>query len=212
MIEFATITPSRGDRPELLDFCKHQLSRMTVKPSKSYFITYKPTRFPDLVDRVKEGIHRAKSDGFDFVFIVEDDDFYDKDYFKRIAPTDQDCFIGTELTTYYNLRNKTYDSFLHPRRSSLFTTGFNLTCVKYFDFPKPETIFLDIELWKFAAAKQLKRRFVETGAIGIKHNIGQVGGKGHKMEFKHRDEEMAWLKSKVDTEAYAFYKSLNLNK
>lgn len=210
MIEFATITPSRGDRPELLDLCKHQLSRMTVKPSKSYFISYKPTRFPDLVDRVKEGIHRARVDGFSFVFIVEDDDFYCNDYFEKIAPTENDCFIGSEQTTYYNLRNKTYDSFIHPKRSSLFTTGFNLDCIKFFDFPNPDTIFLDVEMWKFAGQKQLKRRFVETGAIGMKHGIGKVGGKGHKMEMKNRDEEMAWLKSKVDNEAYAFYKQLKL--
>jgi len=131
----------RFDKPsfKLLDFCKHQLSRMTVKPSKSYFVNYKATKLPDLVDRVKEGIHRARVDGFNFVFIVEDDDFYPADYFEKIAPTDNDCFIGCEQTTYYNLRNKTYDSFYHPKRSSLFTTGFNLDCIKYFEWPKPET-------------------------------------------------------------------------
>jgi hypothetical protein len=212
MIEFATITPTRGDRPELLEFCKHQISRMTVKPAKSYFIGYPPTKFPDLVDRIRMGVQRARTDGFSFVFIVEDDDFYPADYFERIAPTDNDCFIGSEQTTYYNLRNKTYDSFLHPKRSSLFTTGFNLDCIKYFEWPKPETIFLDVEMWKFAGQKQLKRRFVETGAIGIKHNTGLVGGKGHKMTFKNMDEEMAWLKSKVDQESYIFYKSLKLKK
>jgi hypothetical protein len=159
---------------------------------------------------MKIGIQRARNDGFTFVFILESDDWYPADYFEKIAPTDSDCFIGSEQTTYYNLRNKTYDSFYHPKRSSLFTTGFNLDCIKFFEFPKPETIFLDVEMWKFAGEKQLKRRFVETSAIGIKHGIGKVGGKGHKLEMKNRDEEMAWLKSKVDQESYIFYKSLKL--
>lgn len=210
MIDFATITCDRGDRPELLDFCKHQLSRMTVKPAKSYFISYKPTHFPDLVDRMKEGITRARRDGFSFVFIVENDDHYPADYFEKIAPTENDCFIGSEQTTYYNLRNKTYDSFYHPKRSSLFTTGFNLDCIKYFEFPHADTIFLDVEMWKFAGQKQLKRRFVETGAIGIKHNLGKVGGRGHKRTFKNQDYALEYLKSKVDNEAFEFYKGLKL--
>lgn len=209
-MEFAAITPDRGDRPELMEFCKHQVSRMTVKPSKHYCISYPPKIFPDLVERVQEGIKRARVDGFEFVFILESDDFYPKDYFEKMKPTEKDCFIGDSTSTYYNLRNNTYDTFVHPNRSSLYNTGFNLSCIKFFDFPSNDTIFLDLLMWKFATKKNLSKRFVNSGSVGIKHNIGQVGGIGHTLTMKNPDISDEWLKQHVDNEAFVFYKTLKL--
>lgn len=209
-MEFATITPDRWDRPELLSFCKHQIDRMTVKPTKSYFITYQPAHFPDLIERVREGIKRAMNDGFEFVFILENDDFYPADYFEKMMPTESDCFIGDNKTTYYNLRNNTYRTFEHSHRSSLFNTGFNLNCIRFFDWPKNSTVFLDIDMWQFANDKGLKRRFVDSGSVGIKHGIGMVGGRGHKMTMKNADPNREHLKTIVDKEAFEFYQKLKV--
>lgn len=197
----------RGDRPELLEFCKYQLSRMEVKPDHSFFIDFPPKNDKiDLVWRVFEGIHRAAEMGFDLVFIVENDDFYDSTYFNHIPDAD---FIGESNTIYYNLRNKTYQNFSHPGRSSLFTTGFKISALKGFR-PNYNERFLDISLWKHANLTGKNMVFRETGAIGIKHNIGLCGGKGHVLRMRNSDENLEWLKENVDSDAYEFYKTLKL--
>jgi len=206
-MKFATITPDRGDRKPLMDFCKYQIGRFEVKPDKSYFIDYAPrSEGIDIVPRVLEGIERAKEDGFDLVFILESDDFYDRTYFNHIPDAD---FIGESNSIYYNLRNKTYQNFNHPGRSSLFTTGFKISALKGFR-PKENDRFLDISLWKYAFDAGKTVAFRETGAIGIKHGIGLCGGKGHKLVMKHKDSNLEWLSEHVDSEAFEFYKNLKL--
>jgi hypothetical protein len=204
---FATITPSRGDRPELLEFCKYQLSRMEVKPDKSYFVDYKPeSERIDLVERVRYGVEQAKADGIDIVFIVEDDDFYPADYFKHFNRLDF-TFWGSETTTYYNLKSRTYSYFQHQGRSSLFTSGFRISALDSFRWTAPKNRFLDISLWEYAMTCG-NPQFVATQAVGIKHNIGLCAGKGHTMRGKNEDESLEWLKRYVDAEAFEFYSGL----
>lgn len=204
---FATITPTRSDRPELLEFCKYQLSRMEVKPDKSYFIDYKPASEKiDLVERVKKGVELAKADGFDTVFILEDDDFYGANYFTHFNRWDYN-FWGSEQTTYYNLKSRTHTTFDHPERSSLFVTGFKISLLDTFPWIAPKNRFLDISLWDFARNVG-KPQFVHPGAIGIKHNMGLCAGKGHQMRGKNNDESLRWLKENTDSTAFEFYTDL----
>lgn len=211
MIRFATITPTRGDRPLLLDFCKRQIDRMKTKPEVAYFIDYEPTsEKPDLIARVRKGIECAQADGLDMVFIVEDDDYYPADYFDNLNIGS--LFFGSPYTYYYNLKNQTYDWWSHNHRSSLFRTGFRISALKGFKWPKETDVFLDIDLWKFAYPQYQnspKIQWRTNRALGIKHGIGLTGGKGHKMTMKHKDQKFEWLKQSVDAEAFDFYKSLS---
>jgi hypothetical protein len=203
---FATITATRNERPKFLAFCKYQLSRMNTKPDKSYFIDYPAIDGKvDLVLRIKKGIELAKADGFELVFIVEDDDFYSKNYFDNIPDAD---FIGEPETFYYNLRNNTYQVFDHPKRSSLFTTGFKISAIEDFRWPHDEYKNLDVALWAHNQKKQIAWR--STGAIGIKHGQGLCGGNGHKWNMKNKDKDWEWLSEHCDPESYAFYKTLEL--
>lgn len=182
---------------------------MNTKPSHAYFIDYPPkSDGVDLVPRIKTGIEFAKRDGFDLVMIVENDDFYNKNYFDNLPDTD---FIGEEKTTYYNLKNKTYQDWRHPRRASLFTTGFKISALQGFDWPTDNERFLDLSLWNYGSQNKKKTiGWRETGAIGIKHGIGLCGGRGHMQRNKYYDQDGEWLKANVDSEALAFYKSLTL--
>lgn len=208
MNDFATITPTRGDRPQFIAHCKWQLSRMTVKPGKSYFIDYAPkTIEKDLSERVQFGISLAKEDGFDKCYIVEDDDFLPVDYFERMAFLNAD-FVGDNRTFYYHLKNNGIDETIHKGRSSLFTTGFRIS--KLVNFRWPTGIFIDIKLWEYARNRRLKTRFADSGAVGIKHGYGITGGIGHKTTiYKRFDTNWEWLRSKVDKESLEFYMSVN---
>jgi hypothetical protein len=212
---FCSITPHRGgERSRLLDFCKVQIDRMTLKPDYSYFIDYKPVNTNvDLVDRVKVGVEQAINDGFEYAFILENDDFYSPNYFKAFEPAMNrgEDFLGVATTTYYNLKNRTWQKFEHPGRSSLFQTGFRLAALKKFNWPTNKTVMLDLYIWAHARVSKnhLTRYFhQEQIALGIKHGQGVCGGKAHGMELKHKDQHHAFLKSSVDLEAFKFYMTL----
>jgi len=208
MEKFAVIIPDRNDRPELTEFCFRQLSRMTKKPDEVIHVNFKPVdEGYDLVERIHYGIMAAKGMGIDLCFIMENDDNYPADYFERFGDMSAD-FFGDDLTFYYNLKNRTFKSFYHKGRSSLFTTGFRASKLDGFQFSGDNMI--DIRLWRWAADKKLKTRWINSGCIGIKHGLGLCGGKGHKMHWpENHDPKMNWLKSRVSDESFDFYQSLS---
>lgn len=182
---------------------------MDVKPDCSYFIDYKPTSDKvDLVERVQKGVDMARADGFDTVFVVEDDDYYPVDYFKQFNRWDY-TFWGAEQTTYYNLKSRTYTHFQHPGRSSLFVTGFKISALNGFAWTAPKGRFLDIALWEYAERSLLPKQLLNTSqAVGMKHNLGLCAGKGHVMRGKNTDDDLQWLKNNVDKGAFEFYSEL----
>lgn len=207
---FATITPDRGDRPELMAFCKHQISRLTTKPDKSYFIDYPPKDDrKDLIARVQKGIELAKSDGFDKVFIIESDDFYPTNYFEKME-LDGYEFIGSNRSLYYHIGNLSYEYFHHPNHSSLFCTGFKISALQNFQWPEAQAVFLDLRLWRHAKRQNKKMKLlVDPIGVSIKHGIGVTGGSGHRRLMKNTDHNFDFLKSKVDKEALEFYVNIH---
>lgn len=206
---FATITATRGDRPKFFNFCLHQIARFDPAPSEYFIIDHPPLNDQvDLTLRVRLGITAAKAKGIDLVYIVEDDDNYAKDYFAKMAMPDDCDFIGCSKSLYYNIRNRTYNTFNHPNRSSLFCTGFRISALDRFSWPPDDTIFLDLILWKYAMKHRYKL-IDEPVGVGIKHGQGKTAGTGHRMEMPNQDdEEMTFLKSRVDKEAFIFYRSV----
>jgi hypothetical protein len=207
MTPFAVIIPDRNDRPELTKHCFWQIQRMTRKPDEIIHVNYPPiSQDMDLAERVHNGVMAAKSKGYELVFIMENDDFYPSDYFERFGDMKGD-FFGDDLTFYYNLRNRTFQSFPHAGRSSFFTSGFRVSTIQKFQFTGNQ--FLDKRMWEYAADRCLKRTFVHTGAVGIKHGVGLCGGKGHKMNLRNIDQNMNWLRDRVDSESFSFYSELS---
>jgi len=178
------------------------MDRQTLKPERIYHINYIPLNGEmDLTQRVITGIDQSERDGIDKCFIIENDDYYPDDYFEKMQ---FDCdMIGSEKTTYYNLKFKRYKYLRHLGRSSLFCTGFRISKIKNMVFPLKS---LDIRMWLFA--QNLKVKFVNPGAIGIKHGIGLCGGMGHQFNANYtKDSGMWYLKGQVRDESFEFYKS-----
>lgn len=206
MPDFAIITPTRGDRPELLNFLR---SRIPAE-YEHIIVDYKPfSEDVDLVNRIKHGIELAKQKGFDYVFIAEDDDYYPKDFFDTIHFEDTD-FYGFATSHYYNLSNQTYQTFEHIDRSSLFCTGFRISALDRFNWPPANWKFLDIRLWEYANNGYFKIDLHHTNpCVGIKgHKFGKHAGKGHTMRLKYDDPTLSCLKEMVDMEAFQFYNKI----
>lgn len=208
----ATLTPDRGDRPEFMDFCNKQLSHMK---STKLIVDYKPfsSQF-DLVSRVRKGIEMAKELGIDKIVMVESDDFYPSDYLHYFD-FDKYDFIGWGNTTYYNIRQRTWQRNYHggpDGHSSLCATGFRISALEGFKWPADDNLWLDIAIWKFARQRGIRVKLFETDCpvIGIKHGVGRFGGKGHVIQLKNRDPELKHLKTLVSPEAFEFYSNLKL--
>jgi len=210
MEPYAIITPTR-DRPNMLEFCKYQVSQFTIQPSKHYIIDFEPLSDKvDIAARLQLGIEMAKSDGIDVCFVVEDDDFYDATYISRFGDFKGIDFFGTEYSIYYNIKTKQWQYLYHDGRSSLYSTGFRVSAMERFNWHTQEhTPFVDIAMWKYSELKYFKRKFIlNSGAIGIKgHGEGATGGKGHIINLKNHDKEMVWLQSNTASEAFEFYKN-----
>lgn len=209
-MNFAVIIPDRGDRKLLFDQCLAQVAAFTLQPDKVYQVIYEPrSEDMDLVQRVKHGVSLAKSDDIDLVFVIESDDSYPKDYFERYAPYfNKYEFFGDQFSTYYNLKNKTFNTWHHPGRASLYTTGFKISALNAFNWPADNERFLDIKLWDYA--RRRKKIFINSGATGIKHGIGKVGGKGHTMRMQNIDVDLKFLESRTNG-TFEFYKGLMKN-
>lgn len=205
MTEYCAIIPDRGDRPEFTEHCLSRLRSFKLPFDLAIIhVDYVPfgPQF-DLIKRIQTGIQRAKHWGYKKAFIVENDDWYSESYFQ---PFDED-FVGYSDTIYYHIKNKTWEQTFHPKHSSLFTTAFKISALDGFIWPKPDMVFLDIELWKHAMRKNyiLKKG---NPCIGIKHGIGKCGGMGHRQTFPYKDFEMKWLAEKIDEKSLELYKRL----
>lgn len=207
---FTAIIPDRGDRKELTDQCFRQLGRMKVGPNKVFHIDYHPeSEGYDLKTRLHRGYLQAKSDGFDWVFIIENDDSYPDNYFEKFLPyMDKYDFIGQATTIYYHLGARVWREQNHNHRSSLFTTAFRVSAMANFDWAKSAMVFIDLDIWNYARKKG-NSKFIQTGAIGIKHGVGLCGGIGHRVHTGNQDPEMKWLKERVDSDSFLFYKGLS---
>lgn len=208
-MSIAALTVTRGDRPQFLDHCKSQVSKMKGIDEHIIINRAPVNSQPDLTQRVKEGVEEAKKRSHEWIVIVEDDDFYHIDHVLRMwAHFDTADFIGCEFTHYYNLRNRTWERTSHPNHSSLFCTAFRVSVMDNFKWHLAHKVFLDRDLWFYA--KKFKRSFIEMTAIGIKHGQGLTGGKGHVQTFPNKDPNLAWLKSKVSPQSFEFYSKLEL--
>jgi hypothetical protein len=180
-MKIAAITMSRGDRPQLLNHCVKQMNDQTVKLDKHYIIDYKPLNNNcDLIPRFKKGLELAKADGIDFVFVIEDDDYYPTDYIEKTYKPGFDI-IGYYKTIYYHLALKGIKEMIHKNRSSLFCTAFKINALDNFVYPKDNEPYLDIRIWSFAMLNLKCYLYEDEVAIGIKHGIGKSGGNGHKI-------------------------------
>lgn len=202
------LTADRNDRSELLTHCKWQVSRFVSSFDEHLIVDYpaKSDR-PDLTERVRVGYEHAKVKGYDWIVIVENDDFYNAQYLTQILHnTNGADFIGSEFTWYFNLRNRTWERTMHPNHSSLFCTAFRVSAMKDFKWNLANKVFLDIDIWRYA--RRFRRTFIELPAIGIKHGIGMCGGKGHVQVMANSDPELEWLQKRVDSKSFEFYKTL----
>jgi hypothetical protein len=221
MSKIALITPDRNDRPEFLEHCRFQMSRQTLKAGAHFIINYpEKESVIDIVPRIKKGIKIAIDEGFEYCFVIENDDYYPDNYIEKMMfwfnHLPALVLAGLLQTTYYSLQNKSWRVLSHPGRSSLFCTAFRISGLKDFKWPDNDLLYFDIHLWAYNCPKKII--ILGHPPIGIKHGIGFCPGNYHNLivngkpaKNMHADNSLDWLKKRVRPESFEFYKKMMEN-
>jgi len=188
-MSFAIITPTRGDRPSFSNQYWNIINSQTVSPDDVILMNYEPeSNKKDITQRYRRGINKAMDKGHEFVLLWEDDDWYHPLYIEWMIDQwekkGKPDIFGIEETYYYNLNIDGIMALKHPNRSSAFCTLIKLPYRS--TFPPDDYVFFDVWLFKSNSRSSRTQVNISTTkfedtimAIGIKHNQGLTGGKGH---------------------------------
>lgn len=213
-MKIGVLIPTRGDRPELLKHALKQMEQQTRKPDLIEIVDDAPlNKDKDITWRYRIGCERILRKEADAVFLIEDDDWYSNDFIERMLSAWEFAghpeIFGIGETIYYHLGLKSYCLQSHSGRASAFCTMITKEGISKMKWPNDNYPFTDIEFWKSISGKT----FIpgKTIAIGMKgHKTGSLfGGMGHNENtsmYKNNDHDLNWLKSKIDTDSFEFYK------
>jgi len=209
-IKIGVVIPTCSpERAELLAFVEKRLSEQTLVPDYIAKIDYpKEGSKPDLTKRYKDGIRKCFAAGCGFVLFIEDDDYYPVSYVEEMfdwwIATGQPHIIGCNKTIYYHLFTGGYTEMKTSKHASAHGTA--IAKGVNFEVCEDTNPFYDIELWR-ANLHNARLIYFPNHCISIKHNIGLVGGCGHKGKNYQKvdDKGKTILKGLVDTEGFEFY-------
>lgn len=212
------VIPTRGDRPEFVEFVVRQMQNQTLKPDFIDVIDHPPkSHHVDLPSRFQIGIERRLADGADVIFFIEDDDFYRQEYIETMMKmwigAGKPALFGLDVTIYYHLGLRMAGSQKHTGRASMYSSMIS----KDFDmseWPKDPERFVDLKIWKNGNSKKAVSP-IDTLCLGIKHGHGKCGGSMHDPNnflraFKETlmpDDSLSYLKNFTGP-GFWFYKSI----
>jgi hypothetical protein len=217
---FSVITPT-GDRPEAFSICCKLMEQQTQKPSEWIIIDdgNTPLNIPDF--GFVKYIKRQKKDGepkhslpiqfqtamgyvtTDKVIIMEDDDWYDKNYFMITnVLLGEFNLVGLTHNIYYFIPSKQYYIFGNNQHSSFCSTAFTREIYRFFNHIKLNQPYIDMDLWRvYSIGKKLLYRPEITKVLGIKGLPGRMG----ITYDPHRNITRSHLKEDVDLQ---YFKSI----
>lgn len=212
------VTPT-CDRPEAFTLCERWMARQTV-PIHQWIVLddgvtpakctmgQRHMRFNDtrgkgsLANKLLKLMERSEVITGEAIAIIEDDDWYSKDYLEIATSRFKDYdMIGEGLALYYNVRKKWWHMHTNYEHASLCQTLFRTTIlprfIKAVSNPCP---FIDGRLWADKLITKKKLYIPENGVprtlVGIK-GIYTGYGIGHDKPLPHKDPSLAKLKELV---------------
>lgn len=135
-----------------------------------------------------------KYDNIEYIFIIEDDDYYTPDYIDTmISKLKGHVAAGQINTVYFNIGSGTMKIFPNKAHSSLFQTA-----IHFSQLPMLKRIltndagkFIDIRLWKELQNSKINLFNGDNLSIGIKGLPGRAGiGIGHRMKGREMSFEL----------------------
>jgi hypothetical protein len=214
-MRIAVLIITRGkERADFVAFAARQIQLQTQQTDRVLFVDHEPeNNIPDITGRYRKGYEQLKSEGFDVVFFIEDDDYYSPYYIENMMAKWKQYgrpeIFGSHLTTYYHLINQHITKIEHRGRASMFSTMMRLDIEQPIAWGLSSYKFTDLVLWN-----QLKGKTFEDSKhqLDIKHGMGLCSGSGHKLSFMPKqttqDQNHDFLRKFVTPEAFEFYMNI----
>ena len=185
------VIPTRGDRSIFLSRCLQMMDKQTMRADLIHVVSEAPkSEDKDITYRYKKGFKHLFEKGCEVVFLIEDDDFYARDYLEVMMAAwrinGKPEVFGLAETTYYHLNRKKYSTMKHPARSSAFSTMVT-AAVLDIEYPADNESFLDLKIWQQMNGKTFTP--LNPICLGIKHGVGTCGGRGHLEDFPYKEED-----------------------
>ncbi len=208
-MKIAVLIPDRNDRPRLLENCLRMMSEQTLKPDHIEIINDDPLNDEcDITLRYRLGYDRLRNKGFDIIALIENDDWYSKEYLETMVnfweERGRPNMLGLNHTIYYNIKLFAWFIMHHVTRSSAMNTLIKPDLeIKWCADNDPYT---DVHLWH-----TIKGEIVippKVICVGIKHGIGMTGGKMHTDKLNRYiniDLSKEWLRKNLDEKSFLFY-------
>jgi hypothetical protein len=154
------------------------------------------------------GVEEVKKHKVDAIFIIEDDDYYPRNYLRIMLEHLKGYNVTGQIhSIYYNPRMETYTVNRNNNHCSLFRVAFTSAVLPIFErVCQTKPTFIDMNFFRILQGKGVNLFDGPPLAIGIKGLSGRAGiGIGHKPTFKMTsDFGMNKLKSLIG-EDYTFY-------
>lgn len=209
-MKIGILIPDRNDRPKFLEHSLLMLKQQTVKADFVEVVNFESTLKTDLTLRCKLGIQSLKNKGADVIFFWENDDYYSPIYLEVFLSywnaSNEPKLFGLDNTIYYSLKSLEYTKMIHKNRASLFSTM--ITKDLDIDYPNDDEVFLDIYLWNKYKGETFNT--INPICLGIKHGIGNCGGKAHgdRFNYNNSDSNFEYLKE-ITQDSFKFYEQVH---
>lgn len=206
------LTPT-GFRPQAWEICKSLINKQTYKGSIRWLVSYDDGHAPDMMklnsniqlERIpgpklwKEGINTQRYNmdvliqrvtNCDYVFIIEDDDWYAPEYIEHcIWLMQKYCAVGEINNKYYHLPTQQYKEWKNTGHASLCSTAMRFSHLDWLNRAvNSGELFFDLVLWRLLRADKVSAIMYEGHPngkscmnVGMKGLPGRMGiGGGHQ--------------------------------
>lgn len=203
----AVLIPTRNDRPGFLKNCLRMIEAQTFPPDDVEVIGYNPESDRcDITQRYRRGYEKLCGKGYDYIALMEDDDWYSPDYLETMRgewrKRGQPDIFGTGYTIYYHLKLGAYFTMYHQDRASAMNTLIKPDLE--INWPVDHEPFTDMHLWRTIHGVVFFPEKVIS--MGMKHGIGLCGGRSHVDKLhRYTQKDEGFLEKTLDPESYKFY-------
>jgi len=233
-MKISAVTPT-GDRPEAFSLCLKWMSRQTVQPTEwivsddglnqtvfsgppflKYFRRERKENEPPQTLLIQLRFLLEKVSG-DYVFVIEDDDWYAPDYIETaLKRLQQYKLVGLAKNQYYFLKDREYVQHQNLHHSSLCSTAFSAEIIKKVsalsvgDYP-----YVDLKIWRTLNCSKMVFQDERVLVLGMKQLPGRCGytytsnrdGRLSSASLK-KDPDFTYLRKTVGREDAAVYEML----
>lgn len=194
-----TLVTCTGDRPELFARQERYMARQTLRFNRWIVVDdgAEPTpvhlgqdyirREPSpnvresFAGNVRAGLEAVGSNHFNYVYIIEDDDWYAQNYLETLSwSLAESELVGEKNAHYYNVKEQVWKLCGNLAHASLCQTAFRASLIpKILPLISESSAFVDIRLWREIQCD--KSLLDSANCVGLKGQKGRAGiGMGHR--------------------------------